>query len=36
MPGIHSAYNRNEYQKTFKGVPVLKADDLAAISQPII
>jgi hypothetical protein len=34
-PGVHSASNRNEYQK-HKNNNVHKADNLIAISEPII
>jgi hypothetical protein len=37
-PGVDSAYNRNEYQESPKGKvrPVLKADNLTAICEPIV
>jgi hypothetical protein len=41
-PGVHSAFNRNEYQKQknnvfgSKALPVLRADNVTAICEPIV
>jgi hypothetical protein len=39
-PGVESASNRNEYQKSFWGVkggrPARKADNLTALSEPFV
>jgi hypothetical protein len=37
--GVHSASNRNEYQRMFLGVkgrPASKADNLIAVYKPIV
>jgi hypothetical protein len=35
-PGVHSSFNKNEYQKQKNNVSVRRADNLTTICEPIV